>query len=64
MVIEKLAAEADANKLALWVKWGAPASLSLIPEKIGVIELTADWTNHAGHVMYSRHSHSEMIGTP
>jgi hypothetical protein len=52
--IEKLAAEADSGKLALWVKWGAPASLSLIPEKIGVIELSVDWINRAGHVMYSR----------
>src|SRR6476661_8409807 len=41
--IEKLAAEADAGKLAIWVKWGGPASLSLIPEKIGVVELHADW---------------------
>jgi hypothetical protein len=31
--IEKLAAEADSGKLAIWVKWGAPAGLSLIPEK-------------------------------
>jgi hypothetical protein len=51
--IEKLAAEADSGKLAIWVKWGAPASLSLIPEKIGVVELAAEWINRAGHVMYS-----------
>jgi hypothetical protein len=52
--IEKLAAEADSGKLALWVKWGAPAGLSLIPEKVGIVELPADWINRAGHVMYSR----------
>ena len=52
--IEKLAAEADNGKLAIWVKWGSPASLSLIPEKVGVVELAAEWTNRAGHVMYSR----------
>jgi hypothetical protein len=55
--IEKLAAEAD----AIWVKWGGPASLSLIPEKIGVVELQAEWTNQAGHIMYRRSAHATKL---
>ena len=52
--IEKLAAEADAGKLAIWVKWGTPPSLALIPEKIGVVRVAVRWTDRAGHIAYSR----------
>ncbi len=56
--IEKLATEADAGKLALWIKWGGPLTLSLIPEKIGIIELEASSSNIAGHTMYRRQAHA------
>ncbi|SRR6266542_366516 len=56
--IEKLAAEADAGKLAIWVKWGGPVSLSLIPEKIGVVELRVDWSRQDGQVTYSREANA------
>ena len=62
--VEKLAAEADAGKLALWVKWGGPASLSLIPEKIGVVEINVSWTNKAGHTVYSRQADTVAQSLP
>jgi len=52
--IEKLATEADAGKFALWIKWGGPVTLSLIPEKIGVVELPVIATKLAGRITYSR----------
>lgn len=65
--IEKLAAEADRGRLAIWVKWGTPTWLSLIPEKIGVIELRVDSAIDAGHTVYSRtayaiHEAASQIG--
>jgi hypothetical protein len=58
--IEKLAAEADAGKLAIWVKWGGPVALSLIPEKIGVVELRADWSKQDGEGRYHREAHASF----
>ena len=52
--IEKLAAEADSGKSAIWVKWGARPGCRSSPEKVGVVELPVAWANQAGHVVYSR----------
>jgi hypothetical protein len=58
--IEKLAMEADAGKLAIWVKWGGPVALSLIPEKIGVVELRVDWSRQDREVRYHRQAHTSF----
>ncbi len=66
--IEKLAAEADAGKLAIWVKWGGPVTLSLIPEKVGVVELRVDWSRQDREVRYHREAHTTfpppLVGRP
>lgn len=44
--VEKLAAEAATGKLAIWMKWGRPVNLIVIPEKVGIVEIRTDRTRN------------------
>jgi hypothetical protein len=62
--IEKLAAEADTGKLAIWVKWGRPANLILVPDTIGVVEVRAEPTRLGPDLVYSRQAHAFFAREP
>jgi hypothetical protein len=59
--IEKLAAEAHQGAVAIWVKWGAPTGLSLIPPTVGVVELHVGCTINKTTAPVQR---SEALASP
>jgi hypothetical protein len=61
--IQKLAAEAQAGRLAIWVKWGGPVDLTLVPDTIGLVEVRAERTRRGNATLYRRVAHAKYLRT-